>query len=86
MNDKEAAKEALNNAIDSLINLEGGFKEGEYLGDWALIAYLPNVEKTNTSSYFSIFSLEDCPNHIGVGLFTEAVRHCNSQEEEPEDD
>ncbi|WP_307376995.1 hypothetical protein [Microbacterium sp. W4I20] len=64
---------AMQTAITNHLMDEGFIEEGEFVGDWIANIYLPSVNDRPESAYALLTSSSNLPDHVAVGLLTNAL-------------
>lgn len=76
------ADQKLADAILEHAKAYGNVKDGEFLGDWAVIAAWSTLELTGDTTYTTSFSAPEIPTHIAVGLFQVGINLTLEEDEE----
>ena len=91
--EQDAARNKITTAIEEYLKLgdengEGALDENSFVNHWAIVVHVPPIESTGRSIYWTLFSADEVPTHVAVGLYqlginlvskrtrtTEAVSH-----------
>lgn len=66
-------EERLIEAITDHLIAEGLIETGEFVGDWIMNVHLPTVERSDGDAYALIVTGGKLPDHVAVGLLTNAL-------------
>lgn len=66
-------EQKLTAAIHDHLVSEGVIHEGEFVGDWIMNVYLPTIERREESGYAMVMTGGSLPDHVAVGLLTNAL-------------
>lgn len=78
----DEARAKLAAALTEYVEASGAL-DGEMLGDWLVVAHLPNIDDPRGNSYFVGYHAEYVPTHVATGLLHAALGTIGQTPEDP---
>ena len=88
--EQDAARDKITAAIEEYLKLgdangNGALDENSFVNHWACVVHVPPIENTGRSIYWTMFSVDEIPTHVAVGLYQIGANLILSKADEDDD-
>jgi hypothetical protein len=88
--EQDAARDRIQTAIEDYLRLgdedgDGALDADSFVSQWAIVVHVPPIVNTGKSVYWTLYSTDEIPTHVAVGLYQIGISHVLERADEDDD-